>query len=324
LRAVLRNTYNRGVQIETLKIFCDLVETKSFSQAAEANFVTQSAVSQQVRGLEEKFRRRLLERVRGRREVRLTEDGEAFYEESRSVVASYRHLEERMRRLTGAVSGTVRVATVYSIGLHELPPAVRQFMALYPEAKIDLEYSRTTRIVREVLAGSVDLGIVAYPERKRGLEVVPLGGDRLVLICPPGHALAGRKKVSARDLAGQDFVLFERDIPTRRATDKILRSHGVAVRRVAEFDNIETIKRAVEVGFGLAVVPGLSVRDEERSGQLAVVALAEAEWTRTTGVVYRSDRTLGTAARKFIELLRERGGKPEPTRGERRQSRANA
>jgi LysR family transcriptional regulator, transcriptional activator of the cysJI operon len=297
------------MQIETLKIFCDLVESKSFSQAAEANFVTQSAVSQQVRGLEERFRRKLLERLRGGREVSPTEDGRAFYEESRRVVEAFAQLEERMRAQTGTVSGAVRVATVYSIGLHELPPAVRRFMALYPDAKIDLEYSRTTRIVRDVLAGAVDLGIVAYPERRRGLEVVPLGGDRLVLICRPGHPLAARKSVRARDLDGQDFVLFERDIPTRRATDKILRSHGVAVRRVAEFDNIETIKRAVEVGFGAAVVPRLSVLDEERSGQLAVVPLAEPEWTRSVGVIHRSDRRPGTAARKFIELLQERDTK---------------
>jgi DNA-binding transcriptional LysR family regulator len=297
------------VQIETLKIFCDLVDSKSFSQAAETNFVTQSAVSQQVRGLEEKFKRRLLERVRGRREVHLTEAGASFYEESREVLAAYARLEERMRTLTGTVSGTVRVATVYSIGLHELPPVVRRFMALYPEAKIDLEYSRTTRIVRDVLAGAVELGIVAYPEKKRGLSVVPLGGDRLVLICPPAHALAKHKKLRARDLTDQDFVHFERDIPTRRATDRILRAHGVSVRRAAEFDNIETIKRAVEVGFGVAVVPRPSVLDEQRRGQLAVVPLAEAEWTRTVGVIHRSDRAPGTAARKFIELLRER----EPT-----------
>jgi DNA-binding transcriptional LysR family regulator len=264
-------------------------------------------VSQQVRGLEEKFRRRLLERVRGRREVRLTEDGEAFYAESLRVIAAYAGLEERMRTLTGTVSGTVRVATVYSIGLHELPSIVRRFMELYPDAKIDLEYARTTRIVRDVLAGTIDLGIVAYPEKKRGLTIVPLDGDRLVLICPPDHPLAKRKKLRATDLKDQDFVHFERDIPTRRATDRIFRSHGVAVRRAAEFDNIETIKRAVEVGFGVAVVPRPSVLDEQRTGQLAVVALAEPEWTRSVGVVYRSDRTLGTAARKFIELLRGKG-----------------
>ncbi|MGI9108293.1 MAG: LysR family transcriptional regulator [Pyrinomonadaceae bacterium] len=293
------------MQIETLKIFCDLVETKSLSRAAERNFVTQSAVSQQVRGLEEKFRRRLLERMRGGREVGLTEDGQVFYQESLQVVAAYAQLEERMRTLTGTVSGTVHVATIYSIGLHELPVVIRRFMAEHPEAKIDLEYSRTTRIVRDVLAGTIELGVVAYPEKKRGLSIVPLGGDRLVLICLPDHPLAKFRKIRACDLNDQDFVLFERDIPTRRAMDRILRAHGVSVRRVAEFDNIETIKRAVEVGFGAAIVPSPSVVDEERSGRLAVVALVEPEWTRSVGVIYRSDRTPSTAAKKFIQLLKE-------------------
>jgi len=104
-------------------------------------------------------------------------------------------------------------------------------------------------------------------------------------------------------LQGQSFILFERDIPTRRATDRILRAHGVSIQRAAEFDNIETIKRAVEAGLGVAIVPRPSVLDEQRSGQLAVVPLAEAEWERAVGVVYRSDRALGTAARKFVELL---------------------
>ncbi len=312
------------MQIETLKIFCDLVETKNLSRAAERNFVTQSAVSQQVRGLEEKFKRRLLERIRGGREVGLTEEGAVFYEETRNVVAAYTRLEERMRMLTGTVSGVVRVATVYSIGLHELPAAIRRFMALYPQAKIDLEYSRTTRIVQEVLGGSVELGVVAYPEKKRGLEVVPLRGDRLVLICPPDHPLAKHKTLGARDLNDRDFVLFERDIPTRRATDRILRSHGVTVRRAAEFDNIETIKRAVEVGFGLAIVPRPSVLDEQRSGQLVIIALAEPEWTRSVGVIYRSDRTLGTAARKFIELLQEKGGEAIQSTAPKKPPRAKA
>ena len=293
------------MQIETLKIFCDLVETHSFSQAAERNFVTQSAVSQQVRALEEKFKRRLLERVRGRREVRLTNAGEVFYNESRNVLEAYARLHESLRELSGTVSGRVRVATVYSVGLHELPPVVRRFMELYPSAKIDLEYSRTTRIVRDVLSGAVELGVVAFPEKRRGLTVIELRGDRLVLICPPTHPLAARKKVRATELQGQDFVLFERDIPTRRATDRILKSHGVVVTRVAEFDNIETIKRAVEVGMGCAIVPRPSVVDEQRSGQLAVVALSEPEWMRSVGLIHRSDRPPSIAARKFIELLKE-------------------
>lgn len=291
------------MHIETLKVFCDLVETQSFSLAAERNFVTQSAVSQQVKTLEDKFNRRLLERVRGRREVRLTPAGEVFYREAKNVLAAYDQMQEGMRGLVGKISGTVKVATVYSVGLHELPPKVREFMSKFPAAKIDLEYSRTTRVVRDVLNGTVELGVLAFPEPRRGLTIVPMPGDRLVLICPPDHPFASRKRIRAKELQGRDFVLFERDIPTRKATDKILKSHDVEIHKVAEFDNIETIKRAVEVGFGLAIIPHLSVMDEERRNQLAVIELAEKEWIRPVGVVYRSDRTLSIAAKKFVQLL---------------------
>lgn len=291
------------MHVETLKVFCDLVDMQSFSLAAERNFVTQSAVSQQIRTLEEKFKRRLLERVRGRREVRLTPAGEVFYREAKIVLASYDQMQESMRGLVGKISGTVKVATVYSVGLHELPPKVREFMTKFPSVKIDLEYSRTTRVVRDVLNGTVELGVLAFPEARRGLTIVPMLGDRLVLICQPTHEFAGRKKIKAKELNERDFVLFERDIPTRKATDKILKSHGVEVKKVAEFDNVETIKRAVEVGFGLAIVPHPSVMDEEKNNQLAVIQLAEKDWVRPVGIIYRSDRAISLAAKKFVQLL---------------------
>lgn len=291
------------MHIETLKVFCDLVDLQSFSLAAERNFVTQSAVSQQIRTLEDKFKRRLLERVRGRREVRLTAAGEVFYRESKNVLDCYDQLNESMRGLVGKIGGTVKVATVYSVGLHELPPKVREFMSKFPSAKIDLEYSRTTRVVRDVLNGTVELGVVAFPEPRRGITIVQMLSDRLVLICSPEHEFAKKKEIKAKELKGRDFVLFERDIPTRKATDRILKANGVEVKKMAEFDNIETIKRAVEVGFGLAIVPHPSVADEEKNGQLAIVQLAEKEWVRPVGVIYRSDRNLSLAAKKFVQLL---------------------
>ena len=292
------------MHIETLKVYCDLVEMESFSLAAERNLITQSAVSQQIKTLEDKFKRRLLERVRGRREIRLTPAGEVFYRECKNVLDSYDQLQENMRGLVGEVGGTVKIATVYSVGLHELPPKVREFMSKIPAAKIDLEYSRTTKVVRDVQNGTVELGIVAFPEPKRGLTIVEMPSDRMVLICPPDHKFAGHKKMKAKDLEGQDFVMFERDIPTRKAIDKIFKEKGVSVKKAAEFDNIETIKRAVEVGFGLAIVPHPSVMDEERNNQLAVIELSEKDWVRPVGVIYRSDRTLSLAAKKFVQLLK--------------------
>jgi len=291
------------MHIETLKVFCDLVDLQSFSLAAERNFITQSAVSQQIRALEERFKRRFLERVRGRREVKLTSAGEVFYREARNVLASYEQMNENLRGLVGKIGGTVKVATVYSVGLHELPPKVGEFMTKFPSARIDLEYSRTTKVVRDVLNGSVELGVLAFPEPRRGLTIQQMPANRLVLVCPPDHNFAKRSQVKTKDLNGLDFVLFERDTPTRKATDKILKAHGVDVKKVAEFDNIETIKRAVQVGFGLAILPLPSVEDEVRSGRLAVIKLAEKEWVRPVGVIYRSDRNLSLAAKKFVQLL---------------------
>ena len=122
-------------------------------------------------------------------------------------------------------------------------------------------------------------------------------------IAPPDHKFATRKKVKVTDLAGEDFVLFERDVPTRKAMDKIFKENGVEVKKIAEFDNIETIKRAVEVGFGLAIVPETAVTEAKRAGTLAVVELAEKYWVRTVGVIHRSDRSLSLAAKKFVQLL---------------------
>lgn len=295
------------MHIETLKVFCDLVDLESFSLAAERNFITQSAVSQQIRTLADRFKRRLLERIRGRREVKLTPAGDVFYRESKNVLAAYDQLNENLRGVVGKIGGTVKVATVYSVGLHELPQKVGEFMTKFPAAKIDLEYSRTTRILRDVMNGTVELGILAFPEPKRGLTVTPMPDNRLVLIAPLDHKFARRAKVKVSDLQDQDFVHFERDVPTRKALDKIFKANHVEVRRVAEFDNIETIMRAVEVGFGLAIVPEPTVSEAKRAGTLAVIQLAEKFWVRSVGVIHRSDRDLSLAAKKFVQLLEQPG-----------------
>src|SRR4051794_27859213 len=217
------------MHIETLKVFCDLVDLQSFSLAAERNLITQSAVSQQIRTLEEKFKRRLLERIRGRRELKLTPAGEVFYREAQNVLTAYDELQENLRGVVGKVGGTIKVATIYSIGLHEMPAKVREFMTKFPAAKIDLEYSRTTRVVRDVINGTVELGVLAFPEPRRGLTIKPMPDSRLVLIAPLDHKFATRKKVKVTDLHTEDFVLFERDVPTRKAMDKIFKAHNVEV-----------------------------------------------------------------------------------------------
>src|SRR5262245_47796652 len=202
-----------AVHLETLKVFCDVVETRSFSAAASQNFVTQSAVSQQIRTLEERYGRRLLERTRGN--VQLTPAGEILYQVSKEIVQRYQDLEARLQALANVIAGTVRVATVHSIGLYELSAQIKRYLKAYPQVHLHLAYSRSGRIYEDVLKGNADVGVVAYPARRPGIAVLPFRNDRLVLVCPPHHPLAGHRKVSIRKLSGQPLVGYERDIPTR-------------------------------------------------------------------------------------------------------------
>jgi len=290
------------VHVETLKTFCDLVESGSFTKAAELGFVSQSAVSQQIKALEARFGCRLLERG-SRRGVVLTDAGRQLYAECRDFLGRFRTLEERLRHPSAEMSGVVKLATVYSIGLHELPPYVTRFMKAHPRVKVHVEYSRTDRICDACIDDSIEFGIVAIPVRRSQVSVLPWHEEKLVLVCPPGHRLARRRRVSLTALAGEPFIAFEPDIPTRRTIDRILRSHRVAVRTLMEFDNVETIKRSVEVGSGVSILPETTLVSEVASGQLAAIDFTGGPFTRQVGVVHRRGKVLGAAARAFVATL---------------------
>jgi DNA-binding transcriptional LysR family regulator len=290
------------MHLETLKVFCDVVESKSFSAAASQNFVTQSAVSQQIRTLEDRYGRRLLERTRGN--VQLTPAGEILYQASKDIVQRYRDMEARLQALRHVVAGTIRVATVHSIGLYELSTQIKRYLKAYPQVHLHLEYSRSTKIYEDALRGQIDLGIVAYPMRRPQLTVLPFRQDRLVLVCPPSHPLARHRQVSLRKLQGEPLVGYERDIPTRKETDRMLRRYGVDVRYVMELDNIETIKRVVEIGTGLAILPEPAVRPEVKGRTLVAVQLSDEVFLRPLGIIHRTGKHFSPAAEKFIEYLR--------------------
>ena len=291
-----------AMHIETLKTFCDLVETRNFSKAAALNFVSQSAVSQQVKSLERRFGRQLIERGQ-RRGVAPTEAGKTFYADCKEILERYSALEERMRVKSAVVAGSIWVATVYSVGLHELPPYVKRFIKAYPQVKVHIEYSRTDKVYEACLNNTIDFGIVALPLRRPNIAVIPFRDDKLVVVCNPEHRLARRRRTSVLALAGEDFIAFERDIPTRKTIDRILKQHGVAVNYVMEFDNIETIKRSVEVGIGLSILPETAVANEVKNKLLVALDFTEGVFTRPIGIIHRKGKVFGEAARQFIQLL---------------------
>ena len=290
------------MHLETLKIFCDIVETRSFSAAASQNFVTQSAVSQQIRMLEGRYGRQLLERTRGN--VQLTPAGEILYQVSKDIVQRYQDLEARLQAMTQVVAGPVRVATVHSIGLYELSSQLKRYLHAFPQVHLHLEYSRSNKIYEDAVRGNIDLGVVAYPSKRPQITVIPFREDRLVLACPPGHPLARHRQISISKLNGEPLVGYERDIPTRKETDRLLRRYGVEVRYVMELDNFETIKRVVEIGTGLAILPEPAVRSEVRSKTLTTVQLSDEVFLRPLGIIHRQGKHFSPAVEKFIEFLR--------------------
>lgn len=290
------------MHIETLKVFCDVVETGSFSTAASQNFITQSAVSQQLRALEAKYRCKLLERSRGG--AKPTPQGDILYRASREIIDRYREVEAELQHSCEVIGGHLRVAIVYSVGLHELPSYLKEYLRNYPEVNVHVEYSRPNKIYENVIAGQIDLGIVAYPQRHPQISVISMRDDHLVLACPPDHPLANSKRIPIAKLEGERVVAYERDISTRKATDQMLRSHHVNVIYSAEYDNIETIKRAVEIGQGVAIVPLPAVKHEVEHGTLKVVRLSDETLLRPLGIIHKRGRHLSPAALKFIEVLK--------------------
>src|SRR5882762_3467738 len=166
------------MQIQSLKVFCDLVETESFTKAAQINNITQSAVSQQISTLERQFKSLLIER--SKKKFRLSREGQVLYSFSKQIMQAYDSLQSKLQEIKDIISGTIRVATIYSIGLHDLPQYVKRFLKSYPTVNVHVEYRRANQVYDDVLSNVVDLGLVAYPMRDAKLEVVSLRKDMMV------------------------------------------------------------------------------------------------------------------------------------------------
>ncbi|MGA2619547.1 MAG: LysR family transcriptional regulator [Thermoguttaceae bacterium] len=291
------------MNIETLRIFCDVVQHQSFSRGANVNEVSQSAATQSVHRLENHFGVQLVDR--SKRPFVLTPEGQACYEGFREVLELYDSVEARVRSLRMDISGLVRVAAIYSVGLHDMSRCMQDFMRRYPKAKVRLEYLRPNKVYDAVLDAEVDLGIISYPTSSPEIKVIPLRSERMVLVCHPQHRLAREKAVTAEHLQGEDFIAFDRDLSIRKDVDRYLRQRSVNIRIAMEFDNIETIKQAVEIGAGISILPEPPVRNACRSGSLAAVRLIAPELRRPIGIIYRLRKVFTPTAAKFVELLEE-------------------
>jgi DNA-binding transcriptional LysR family regulator len=301
------------MHLEVLKIFCDVVRWASFSRGAEENNVSQSSASQAVHQLEVRLGLKLIDR--SKRPLVLTPQGKIFYEGCKDVIGRYLELENRVKALEDAhnVVGTVWVASIYSVGLHHMTQYVRTFNERYPGANVRLEYLHPTRVVESVSEGSAELGLISCPRKWPDLKVIPWREEEMVLAVHPQHPFAARGHIDVARLDGETFIGFDADVSIRRAIDRFLRHHNVHVKVALEFDNIENIKRAVEIPEGVAILPEPTLAREVETGTLVAVRIDGQDpgyrLMRPLAIIHRRNQQLSSTAAQFLKLLIGEGSK---------------
>jgi len=298
------------MNLKSLKIFCDIVSRRSFSRAAEDNGISQSGASQVVSQLESRLGVQLIER--SKRPLLPTREGQVFYDGCRKIIARYDALEDEVRSLHEQVAGRVRVAAIYSVGLHHMSRYLQEFMSQHPKANVRLEYLHPERVLEAVEAGEADIGVVSYPRSTRTIHAEPWREEPMVLVCAPRHPLAGRTTIQLSALDGRAMVSFDPDLVIRHEIDRVLAARGVEPNVVMEFDNIETIKRAIEIDAGVALLPEPTVLREVSAGTLASVRIGDEDLVRPLGIVHARGKPLAPTVRRFIELLRGHAHDTDP------------
>ncbi|MDA0658683.1 MAG: LysR family transcriptional regulator [Planctomycetota bacterium] len=299
------------MQFRSLKVFCDVIDQRSFSLAARENGLSQSSASQLVHQLEGRLGVRLIDR--SQRPLTVTREGEVFYEGCQRLLRRYRDLERRVRRVRSSGEGHVSIAAIYSIGLSHLNACIKAFLGRHPEAKVRVQYQQPDRVYQLVESRQVDLGLVSYPRSSRKVEAMEWRTEPMVLVCSPHHALCLKPAVVWQDLHGLPMVGFSEELRIRREIDRTLTRCGVEPLVAMEFDNIETIKRAIEIDAGVGLLPLPTIEREVQAGTLASRVISDGELTRPLGIIRRRDAQLSRTAQGVVDLLQQHA---DPAKGE--------
>ncbi len=292
-----------GVQLEWLKIFCDVVRWANVSRAALENGISQSSASQAIQQIEERLGVKLLDR--SKRPIVATAAGRVYYEGCKELVGRYQEVENRVKALEDEqkVVGTVRVAAIYSVGLAGMNLHTERFEHEYPGATVKVEYLHPTRVVESILDDNCELGLISYPRKWPELNVIPWRDEEMVLAVSPTHPLASRGVIDVTELEGERFVAFDPELSIRRAIDRFFRQQSVHVKISIVFDNIENIKRAVEAHSGVSILPEPTMTREVEVGSLVVLRFRDHRLVRPIAIIHKRVHTLSLTASRFLNLL---------------------
>ena len=286
---------------EDCKLFRDVAHCRSLSRAASMNGISQSAATQHIQELEKRLGVQLLDR--STRPLGLTQGGKLYAELCRDVLRREEDFIAALDEIKAEVEGTVRVASIYSIGLSEMAHLREDFAQAFPGAQLHVEYLRPDKVYQAVLEDQADLGFISYPEHRRDLTIIPWREERMTVVVYPTHPLAHRPVLEPGDLDGQDFISFDEEVIIRRELDRFLREHEVNISIVMQFDNIQSIKEAVVLGSGISILPERTVQTEVEQGRLVSIPLDAPELVRPTGIIHRRKKKLTRAGREFLNLV---------------------
>lgn len=291
------------MHLSHVEIFCDVVNLRSFSKAAQLHNVSQPSASQAVHLLEKRLGVDLLDR--SKRPFELTPAGKVYYEGCRELLENFRKVEDCVLRMRDKIVGLVRIAAIYSVGLLQMDCYTKHFEELYPEAEVEVRYLHPDEVYERLQNDEADIGLVSFPKTKGELTVIPWQQQEMVLAAPTQHRLAGRESIPVAEMNGENFIAFTPELSIRQQIDRWLKQSKVAVEIVHEFDNIENIKSAVEIGSGVSLLPLPTLRRELEVGALAAIRLENVRWARPLGIVQKRHRTPTAAVSRFLELLRQ-------------------
>ncbi len=290
-----------------LAAFCAIVERKSFSEAAERLGVTQPAVSQQMRSLEERLGQQLLDRS-GRR-VEPTEAGRRLYRGAQRLLAQERQLlEDVAGEVEGPLRGQLAMGASTGPGGTVVPVLLCEFAEANPDVTVDLTISDTQTIVDRVARRELELGVVGATPRNRSVAYEPFFQDEVVLVCPPEHRFAS-KTVTLDDLRGERLIVMQEGAGVRQVIEDELRQAGTRLRDLdvrLELGLQESVKSAVEAGHGVTFISRTAVEPELAAGTLAAASVEGLEPSREISLVRATGRVSTRVADAFVEFARER------------------
>ncbi len=293
------------MDLAELQVFLAVATERSFSRAATRLHRTQPAVSQAIKRLEEELDERLFDR--SSKDGRLTEAGEILLDYAQRLTRLKDEAEGAVRELQDLRRGRVLIGANEG-AVHVLLPVIQRFRRDHPLAQVEVRRVPARQMAREVLSRSLDFGVLTFPPRERGLQSLALAEDELVMLISPAHPLAGRPRITMEELGRQTVIAHNEASPARERVLRLYEQRHTSINIQIGLPSLDGIKRAVEMGLGVALLPQRCARTEIARGQLAAVKVPQLRLPRQVRLVYRRAGEMSHAATAFLDAARAAAG----------------